>query len=86
MKTIKHEIKLEKSVKIIFAILAVGVFLNAFATPIGQELFSIKDANAATQTWPNTGTDKDKFVCLSVQGPIHRIALCDGYNQCGYTH
>ena len=46
MKTIKHEIKLERSVKIIFAILAVGVFLNAFATPIGQELFSIKDANA----------------------------------------
>ena len=85
MKTIKHEIKLEKSVKIIFAILAVGVFLNAFATPIGQELFSIKDANAATQTWPNTGTDKDKFVCLSVQGPIHRITLCDGYNQCGYV-
>ena len=31
MKTIKHEIKLERSVKIIFAILAVGVFLNAFA-------------------------------------------------------
>ena len=46
MKTIKHEIKLERSVKIIFAILAVGVFLNAFATPIGQELFAIKDANA----------------------------------------
>ena len=46
MKTVKHEIKLERSVKIIFAILAVGVFLNAFATPIGQELFSIKDANA----------------------------------------
>ena len=49
MKTIKHEIKLEKSVKIIFAILAVGVFLNAFATPIGQELFAIKDANAYGQ-------------------------------------
>ena len=31
MKTIKHEIKLERSVKIIFAILAVGVFLNVFA-------------------------------------------------------
>ena len=31
MKTIKHEIKLEKSVKIILCILAVGVFLNAFA-------------------------------------------------------
>ena len=49
MKTIKHEIKLEKFVKIIFAILAVGVFLNAFATPIGKELFSIKDANAFGQ-------------------------------------
>ena len=49
MKTVKHEIKLERSVKIIFAILAVGVFLNAFATPIGQELFATKDANAYGQ-------------------------------------
>ena len=49
MKTVKHEIKLEKSVKIIFAILAVGVFLNAFATPIGTELFGTKDANAFGQ-------------------------------------
>ena len=49
MKTVKHEIKLERSVKIIFAILAVGVFLNAFATPIGQELFATKDANAFGQ-------------------------------------
>ena len=49
MKTIKHEIKLERSVKIIFAILAVGVFLNAFATPIGKELFATKDANAFGQ-------------------------------------
>ena len=72
MKTIKHEIKLEKSVKIIFAILAVGVFLNAFATPIGQELFSIKDANAQTLAFPYAG-----------QGQIHRVTLCDGYNQCG---
>ena len=46
MKTVKHEIKLERSVKIMFAILAVGVFLNAFATPIGQELFGIKEALA----------------------------------------
>ena len=49
MKTIKHEIKLEKSVKIILCILAVGVFLNAFATPIGKELFATKDANAFGQ-------------------------------------
>ena len=46
MKTIKHEIKLEKSVKIILGIFAVGVFLNAFATPIGQELFGINEALA----------------------------------------
>ena len=30
MKTIKYEIKLEKSVKIILGICAVGVLLNAF--------------------------------------------------------
>ena len=84
MKTVKHEIRLERSVKIILGVFALGIFLNAFATPIGQELFSIKDANAATQTWPNTGTDKDKFVCLSVQGPIHRIALCNYQSVCGY--
>lgn len=46
MKTIKHEIKLERSVKIILGVLALGIFLNAFATPIAQELFGIKDAQA----------------------------------------
>ena len=46
MKTIKHEIKLEKSVKIILGVLALGIFLNAFATPIAQELFGIKAALA----------------------------------------
>ena len=59
MKTVKHEIKLERSVKIIFAILAVGVFLNVFATPVAQELFGIKDAHAVSlmeviiMNWPN---------------------------------
>ena len=46
MKTVKHEIKLERSVKIILAVFALGIFLNAFATPIAQELFGIKDALA----------------------------------------
>ena len=46
MKTVKHEIKLERSVKIILGVLALGIFLNAFATPISQELFGIKDALA----------------------------------------
>ena len=46
MKTIKHEIKLERSVKIILGVLALGIFLNAFATPIGKEVFGIKEAKA----------------------------------------
>ena len=46
MKTVKHEIKLERSVKIILGVLAVGVFLNVFATPIAQEMFGIKKALA----------------------------------------
>ena len=46
MKTVKHEIKLERSVKIILGVLALGIFLNAFATPISKELFGIKDAHA----------------------------------------
>ena len=49
MKTVKHEIKLERSVKIILGILAVGVFLNVFATPIAKELFGTKEANAVGQ-------------------------------------
>lgn len=40
-RTIKHEIKLQKSVVVILGILSVGVFLNAFAPA-----FSINDAVA----------------------------------------
>jgi len=46
MKTIKYEVKLETSVKIILGVLALGIFLNVFATPIAQELFGIKAALA----------------------------------------
>jgi len=47
MKTVKYEIKLEKSVKVILGAFAFGIILNAFVTPMGQELFGIKNANAA---------------------------------------
>ena len=47
VKTIKYEVKLEKSVKVILGAFAFGIILNAFLTPTGQELFGIKDANAA---------------------------------------
>ena len=46
MKTIKHEVKLERSVKIILGVLAVGILFNAFSTPIAIELFGIKEALA----------------------------------------
>jgi len=46
MKTIKYEVKLERSVKIILGVLATGVLLNAFSTPIGMELFGVKEALA----------------------------------------
>ena len=46
MKTINHEIKLETSVKIIMGILALGILLNAFSTPIAMELFGIKEVLA----------------------------------------
>lgn len=41
-RTIKHEVKLQKSVIFILAILAVGVFANAFAP-----VFSVKAVSAA---------------------------------------
>jgi len=47
MKTIKYEVKLEKSVKVILGAFAFGIILNAFVSNAGQELFGIKDANAA---------------------------------------
>ena len=46
MKTIKHEVKLERSVKIILGVLAVGILFNAFSTPIAIELFGIKEVLA----------------------------------------
>jgi hypothetical protein len=61
MKTVKHEIKLERSVKIILAVFAVGVLLNAFATPIGEELFGIKEALAAN----GNSNNPVYIVCLS---------------------
>ena len=58
MKTIKYEIKLEKSVKIILGTLVIGVFLNILISPITLELFGIKAAHAASSmdvwimNWP----------------------------------
>ena len=42
-RVVEHEIKLEKSVKIILGVLAFGVFLNAFAP-----VFTVREAFADT--------------------------------------
>ena len=48
MKTVKHEIKLERSVKIILGVLAVGVLLNAFT--IGDIISSAEARHNANNT------------------------------------
>ena len=50
MKTVKHEIKLERSVKIILGVFALGVLLNAFAI-----VDLISPAKASHATWGKTG-------------------------------
>ena len=52
MKTVKHEIKLERSVKIILAVFAVGVLLNAFT--IG-DIISPAEASHNTDTHLHRG-------------------------------
>ena len=66
MKTIKHEIKLEKSVKIILGTLAFGIILNAFLTPTGQELFGIENANASGPVHKIAICDEYGSKCTSV--------------------
>tara|TARA_Y100000389_G_scaffold90624_1_gene87174 strand:- start:261 stop:503 length:243 start_codon:yes stop_codon:yes gene_type:complete len=51
IKNIKYEVKFERSVKVIFGVFAIGVFLNAFQTPIAQEVFGIKSAFADLNSW-----------------------------------
>ena len=51
MKNIKYEVKFERSVKVIFGVFAIGVFLNAFQTPIALEVFGIKSAFANLNSW-----------------------------------
>ena len=62
MKTIKHEVKLERSVKIILGAFAFGIILNAFLTPTGQELFGIKEAKAE---WSNNRYNPVYIDCIS---------------------
>ena len=73
MKTIKHEIRLERSVKIILGAFAFGIILNAFATPTGQELFGVKNANAAGQIHKIAICNQTGYSCATIaQGGVLR--------------
>ena len=66
MKTIKYEVKLEKSVKVILGAFAFGIILNALVSDTGQELFGIKDANAAGPVHKIAICDEYGNMCTSV--------------------
>ena len=66
MKTIKYEVKLEKSVKVILGAFAFGIILNAFVSQTGQELFGIKDANAAGPIHKIAICNQTGFSCATI--------------------
>ena len=68
MKTIKYEVKLEKSVKVILGTLVFGIILNAFLTPIGQELLGIKNANAGGPIHKIAICDETGSKCAGIGG------------------
>jgi|TARA_Y100000031_G_scaffold99120_1_gene108574 hypothetical protein len=63
-RVIEHEIKLEKSVKIILAALAFGVLAHAFATT-----FSVESALARSHAAPMAVAFKGTLP-VRIQGPI----------------
>ena len=68
MKTIKYEVKLEKSVKVILGAFAFGIILNAFVSNAGQELFGIKDANAAGPVHKIAICNEVGSICTGITG------------------
>jgi hypothetical protein len=66
-RTVEHEIKLEKSVKVILGVLAFGVFLNAFAP-----VFDVRNAFAIGRAEYKSGVDGPMG---GVRFPVHII--CD---------
>ena len=76
MKTIKYEVKLEKSVKVILGAFAFGA--SFFATPMGQELFGIKDANAAGPIHKITICNEGGSNCAGVQTSKNKADFSKG--------
>ena len=65
-RVVEHEIKLEKSVKIILGVLALGVLLNAFAPA-----FSVTDAFAE---WEGSDTIDLKYELDKIASELNSIA------------
>ncbi len=59
-RAVEHKIKLEKSVKIILGVLAVGVFLNAFAP-----VFDVRNAFAVELYQDGSRSQPIYIVCKS---------------------
>ena len=73
VKTIKYEVKLEKSVKVILGAFAFGIILNALVSNAGQEFFGIKDANAAGPVHKIAICTQTGFSCATItQGGVLR--------------
>ena len=93
MKTIKHEVKLERSVKIILGAFAFGIILNAFVTPTGQELFGIKNGNLKNMTnievnlkrkkILNENLIQDDFISFNANYEKHVVTIFTDVD-CGY--
>ena len=65
MKTVKYEIKLERSVKIILGVLAVGILMHALPMN-GQGLFSKAEAYS-DEVYRVTLCDKHVYKCNNGQ-------------------
>ena len=72
-RVVEHKIKLEKSVKIILGVLALGVLLNAFAPA-----FSVREAFAEWDTHDNKVLNRIMVILdkelVGIQGQLYEIA------------
>ena len=66
-QVVEHKIKLEKSVKIILGVLAVGVFLNAFAP-----VFDVREAHGQRGVQRMALCNEQGTACASVMQPFNK--------------
>ena len=70
-RVVEHKIKLEQSVKIILGVLAVGVFLNAFAP-----VFDVRDAFSVREAFAISTYERGSW-----RHPV-RIVMCRNPHDC----